>query len=137
VLQKYREIEAALREAGNKRRTLEGEVAQFEKQKDDLTGLVGIPSISNDPTIVEFKGKIADHEIEFAGLKRTKLARHPRYIEAQSKETELKNTLSNATLKAAQTLRLICEAARAYEDVLSKDLVEQQARLFELGKQRS
>jgi len=137
VLQKYQEIGNNLRDAENQRRTLEGELARFEEQKGDLAGLVGTPSIANDPTVVEYKGKITDHEIDFAILKQSKLPRHPRYIMAQSKETELKNALSNATLQAAQTLRSTCDAARAYEDDLRDDLREQEARLAELGKRRS
>jgi len=102
---------------------------------DDVDKLLELPSIASDPSVVAIRASIAHQTVEFANIKQVFKEKHPTYIQAQSKLTELYQLLSNATLRATQVMRATYENAVAREQALNEELQKQEAAAQVLNKQ--
>lgn len=136
AIQKLKDIAQNLSQTENRRLNLESEIDQVKKKEGDLQGLLEIKSLATDPTVAEMKVKLADHEVKFEVLKKRYGPKHYAYIRDLDQLVGLKNALSNATVKAFQTLLSSYEAAKSNERELIKSWKAQEVVVNDVNKQQ-
>jgi capsular exopolysaccharide synthesis family protein len=135
VAENLKSLNEKVEAAKTERVRLETEYQHAREVGDDVQGLLALPPIANDPTVVAIRADISAQEIEFDNIKQVYLPKHPAYIQAQSKMEKLQQVLSQATMKAAQVMRVSYENAQAQEAALEKELAKQEDQAQSLNKQ--
>ena len=105
---------------------LESEYFPVRDMNGDVPMLLSVSRIAGDPAVTALQASIAQQEVEFANVRQMYKEKHPTYIQAESKLTELRQGLSNAVVKATQTMRQSYENALARETSLGKEIEQQE-----------
>jgi polysaccharide biosynthesis transport protein len=135
VAENLKSLNAKVEVARTERVRLETEYRRVRELGDDAQKLLELPPVAADATVVAARAGIAHEEIEFAAIKQVYLPKHPTYIQAENKLDQLRQSLSNATMKAAQVMRVSYENAVAQESALSKELEKQENAAQSLNRQ--
>lgn len=132
---RLRELNAKVTEAKTTRLKLESDYAQVRAlsgKNPDL--LLNVSSVATAPIVLEQKRNLSVQEAEIANLSQRYKAKHPKYIQAQSRLEELRAGLDRALQVAAEGLSTSLEASRVTEQKFEEALHEQEGKTLELGR---
>lgn len=130
-----RELNLRLTEAKTMRLRLEADYAQVQAlDRKTPERLLAIPSIASAAAVLEQKKFVTAQEAEIANRSRRYLPKHPRYIEAQARLSELKSGLDRAILAAADGLATALSAAKVNEEKIEEATKDQEMKSLELGR---
>lgn len=86
-----------LKQAETSLQELDKYIAQEDRQ------IISTKTISNNPLVMESRSRLAELQIELAGLKEVYTDRHPRVIEVQKKIQEVENLLAQTVAEIVST----------------------------------
>jgi polysaccharide biosynthesis transport protein len=135
VTSRLKELSMRANEAKASSTRLEVEYAQVQNFGTNVTDLLILPVVANDPTIANITMTLSKLENEFANLKQRYKEKHPKYLQARSQLADWRQTLTNAVLKISQTVGAALDTAKAGEQALDKALREQEKAALELNRQ--
>jgi len=130
-----KDLNRQLSEAKIERIRLESEYLGVRELDGNIAKLLTVPRIAGDSTVIALQSSLAQQEVEFANVRQVYLKKHPTYLQAEGKLGELRQALSNATIKVGETLRQACDNARAREATLTKELAQQEQSVRNLNTQ--
>lgn len=135
VVETLKDLNAKLNDARSSRMKLESDFAQAKELAGrDPSGLLVLASVSDSPSVLEAKKRVADEEAQIASLSRRYRAEHPKFIQAQSELAQTKAELNKTILKAGESIAAAYETARVNEQKLEESLRSQEKLSFELNK---
>jgi capsular exopolysaccharide synthesis family protein len=126
VADNLKELNQKVTAAKTDRIRLESEYAPMAALGNDVAALLNVARIAGDPAVAALRAGVAQQEIEFADVQKMYRPKHPTYIQSQGKLTQLQQALSNASLKAIQTMRVSFENAANQEKSLTAELERQE-----------
>ena len=136
VGKKLLEISQKLTEAENERLTLESEMQQVQKAGVNVSMLLGLRSVSSDPSVADLKNKLGAANVQFGVITNDYKEKHPKYIKAVNEMAKLDSELSNSVIKATTTLRNSYMAATNTETQLRQNLEAQNKLVLTLKEKR-
>src|SRR5262249_39261474 len=104
VTSRLKELSMRVNEAKANRTRLEVEYAQVQNLGTNVTDLMVLPVVANDPAIANIALTLSKLENDFANLRQRYKEKHPKYIQARSQLNDWRQTLTNAVLKVSQTV---------------------------------
>jgi capsular exopolysaccharide synthesis family protein len=113
------------------------EYSQVIGARGRIDDLLNVRSVVADPTVAEFKTKIAQHLVEFGNLKQRYKELHPKFKEAQNRLFELELTLTNAVEKASLMVSNAHQAAYQTLRDLKSAFTNQSEAVMSLRAQRA
>ncbi len=134
VTSRLKELSMRVNEAKASRTRLEVENSQVQNLGTNVTGLLVLPVVANDPAIANITLTLSKLENDFANLRQRYKEKHPKYIQAKSQLNDWRQTLTNAVLKISQTVGAAYANAKAAEEALEKALHEQEQVALDLNK---
>jgi polysaccharide biosynthesis transport protein len=134
VVAKLKELSTKATEAKALRIKTETENNQVLNLGTNLEALLNVPAVVKDPNVMSLQANLTKAENDFAVLSQRYRAKHPKYLQAVSQIGELRTDITNAVLKAVQTLRASLDSARAAEAALDQAMQTQEAAVLELSK---
>jgi len=122
-----------LNEAKVERIHLESEYVPTVHAATNIQQLLTIPRIAADLAVMGLHASLVEQEVGFATVRQVYKENHPAYLEALGKLTETRQALSNAALKAVETMRMAYDNSVEREQTLKKELEQavQAARLHD------
>jgi len=135
VVQKLKDINQKLTDAAAVRLGLESEYLQCQEVGVEVERLLSLRTIANDPAVANALIQVSQQEVEIGNLTKRYLPKHPKYIMAVNKLLEWQVALSNATMKARETLSNSFHTAKATEEAFKKELKEQESLVFRLSQE--
>jgi polysaccharide biosynthesis transport protein len=135
IVEKLKEVNTAVTEAKTSRLQIEADLDQFKKiAPENVDELLRISSVSKIPQVALIREQLLKAEPVFATFKKRYGKVHPKYIEARTTIANLKESLTDALSKAADTLTREYEAALEAEQKLDRSLQEQEQKAMELNR---
>jgi len=135
IVEKLRDLNTKVTDAKGKRLQLEADIEQLKRiDKANIDELLAINSVSQLPQVALLREQLVAAEVELAGLKERYLPKHPKYIAASTRITNLKQSLGGEVTQAGETLGRLYEAAQESEAKLEVALQEQEEKALELTK---
>ena len=138
TVEKLKELSLRATAAKAERLRLESDCAQLiqlsKGQVQSTDQLLLIPGIANTQAVMDLKRGVTDKEVELKTLAKRYRAEYPKYIQAQAELDQLKASLSQAILKAADVLAAAYQSALLNEQKLNAAMQEQQQRTLEADK---
>jgi len=132
---KLKQLNEKLTQAKGERLKLESDYAQVQRLTGrDPAELMAITSVASSPVVTEQAKVLAQVEGAMANLTKRYKPLHPKYIQAQGEVAAARANLSEALLKAAQSVGTALEAARETERSLQNALTEQEQASLVLSK---
>ncbi|MEO7299444.1 MAG: polysaccharide biosynthesis tyrosine autokinase [Verrucomicrobiota bacterium] len=132
---KLKELSQRLTEAKSKRMDWEGKLAQVKGLGTNVQSLLVLPAVAGDLGIMNIQASIVLADSNFAKVRQRYKAKHPNYLQAASQLEDLKNSLSDAVKKIAQTVQASYDSALVAEKELEKGVQEQTAVALDLNAQ--
>jgi len=129
--------ELSVRLASAKTDTLRLKAAydQVLKAKSNVWQLLELPQITADSAVNEARTILAKAESDFELVRKRYKEKHPKYPQATSLLESARNSLSNAVVKASESLRVACENAQATEQGLAKSQHEAEVAALRICEQ--
>jgi len=135
VLAQLQEINTAATEAKNDRLRLETDLKTLQElESSNPEEILKVASVTALPQVVAAKSQLAEAKAEFEVLKQRYLHKHPKYIAAQSKITELTRSLNEVANQARGILNQQMESARQREERLNSSLKDQERKALALDR---
>lgn len=135
IVEKLKELNTKVTEAKSKRIQLEADIEQLKRiQKGRYEDMLGINSVSQLPQVALIREQLVNAETELATLKDRYLPKHPKYIAAETRIANLKQSLESEANQAGETLSRLYESAKDSESKLENALQEQEEKALQLDK---
>ena len=132
---KLKELNLNLTAVKGERLKLESDYAQVQKLNGrDPAELMAIPSVASSLVVTEQEKAVAAVEGEMANLAKRYKPLHPKYIQAQSEVTAARARLSEAILKAAESVGTTLDSTRETEKSFERALADQEQASLALSK---
>ncbi len=123
---KLRDLTSRLTQARTERLRMDNDFKTIAKFKNDPDQLLMIPTIANNPGLVEIKSQIAIVNGNIAALAQRYKEEHPRMIQARNQLDSFKKNLREAVLRLPPLLQSEYENSAANVANLEKAVAEQQ-----------
>ena len=123
---KLHDLTARLTQARAERLRMDNDFKTIAKFKNDPDQLLAIPTIANNPGIVEIKNQIAIVNGNIAALAQRYKEEHPRMIQARSQLDAFKKNLREAVLRLPPLMQSEYENSAANVANLEKAVADQQ-----------
>jgi len=134
VTSKLKELSGRVTQARSDRIRIEVELAQLRQLGENASALFVLPLVASDPTVVGIHTSVTKMENDFATLRQRYREKHPKYVQAATQLTDLRQSLTNAILKVPQSLAAAYESAKAAEQALDLALKDQETVALDLNK---
>ena len=135
IVEKLKELNTTVTEAKTSRLRIEADLDQLKKiHPENVEELLRIGSVSKIPQIALIREQLLKAETVFATFKKRYGQLHPKYVEALTGVTNLKESLADAVSKADDILTREYQAAREAEEKLEQSLHEQEQKAMELNR---
>jgi succinoglycan biosynthesis transport protein ExoP len=134
VVTKLQELSTKATEAKSARIKIETDYNQALSLGTNVDGLLTVPTVAKDPTVLALQLSLTKAEDDFAALCKRYKEEHPKYIQAKTQIAELQGDITNAVLAAVQTLKSGLDSARTAEQSLDKAMQAQETAAIELSK---
>ena len=123
---KLRDLTVRLTQAKTDRLRMENDAKNIAKFKNDPDQLLAIPTIANNPGIIELKGQVAAANGQIAALAQRYKDEHPRMIQARSQLDAFKKSLHDAVLRLPPLVESEYENGAANIANLEKAVADQE-----------
>jgi len=132
---KLKELNMNLTAVKGERLKLESDYAQVQKLTGkDPSELMAIPSVASSLVVTEQEKAVAEVEGQMANLAKRYKPLHPKYIQAQGEVAAARARLSEAILKAAESVGTSLESTRETEKSFERALADQEQASLALSK---
>jgi capsular exopolysaccharide synthesis family protein len=133
ITEKLREFNVSYTEAQAKRLQLEADLNEIRNRSGDLGALLSLPSLAQDPAIVDLRQKLLAVESEYASLTNRYKPNYPKRIQAEQKVVEMRNSFARLVMNAPQLVKVDYERAVARENNLQQALKNAEKQALELN----
>lgn len=135
IVDKLKDVSAAVTEAKNARLKLESDLEQLKSaQQGSTEDMLRVSSVAALPEVASVRDELLKAESELAALKDRYLEKHPKFLAAKSRVDTLRADLDKAAAKAGEIITRQYEAAKETEAKMANSLKEQEAQALELNK---
>lgn len=133
IVDRLKALNAQVTEADNRVIQLESDLKRIEQVQDaSLDDLLGIPSVAAIPVVAQSREALSSREADFAALKTRYLEKHPKYIEASTRLTELRQSFESTVRNSDVLLRQQFQSAQEAQRGLHQALEDQKKKVLEL-----
>jgi capsular exopolysaccharide synthesis family protein len=134
VVDSLKDINTRLSQARADRIKLEADMSQVKLSNNDPKALLAIPSIADATMVVDAQRLVNDQRGEIADLSRRYRSEHPKYIQAQSRLTQLEADLDKTIIRAGGEVQTAYQSAVENEQKLNEALQKQEQASSDLNK---
>jgi succinoglycan biosynthesis transport protein ExoP len=135
VVDSLKDLNTRLDQARADRIKLEADYNQYKLIGDsDPKALLAIPSIATAPLVLDAQRSVSEQRAEIADLSRRYRAEHPKYIQAESRLTELQTDYDKTVLRVAGGVQTAYQSALENEGKLTDALKQQEQASSDLNK---
>jgi capsular exopolysaccharide synthesis family protein len=124
-----------LSEAHTQRIRLDADDEEIQKHIDDPAALLSIPSVANQPEIVQSLALIKEINARIDVLKLRYTEKHPKMIQARTELADEENTLSQELRNVPPVIHAAREAAMEMEQRFTAEVQAQQSAAMSLNQQ--
>jgi capsular exopolysaccharide synthesis family protein len=135
VVDSLKDLNARLGQARADRMKIESDYNQITLIGDnDPKALLAIPSIATSPLVLDAQRAVSDQRAEIADLSRRYRAEHPKYIQAQSRLTQLQADFDKTVVRVGGEAKTAYQSALDNEQKLDAALQQQEKASSDLNK---
>jgi capsular exopolysaccharide synthesis family protein len=132
---KLKDLNAQVTTANGERIRLESDMELFRSiPAEDVDRMLQISSVSAIPQVQALRTQIATAEADLAGVQKRYLPKHPKYIQATTQVSQLKEFLKESLRNAGKVLQTQYQSAIDAEEKLNTALKAQEQMALELNK---
>lgn len=135
VIPKLKDLSAKLTETKSARIRQEADYMAVKEAGTNVTGLLALSAVANDPTVTGLQLNISKLESDFATVKQRYRAEHPKYIQITTQLGEIRGSLNEAVLRVQQFLAANFESSKSAEHAFEAAVQEQEQAAMALNKQ--
>jgi capsular exopolysaccharide synthesis family protein len=134
VVDTLKDLNLKLGDARNQRMKLEADMATYKQAAADPEKVRLLPSVANDPAVLDAQNRVADQEKVIAGLAQEYRPDHPKYIDAQAQLAQLQSALDAVILKSGAQIAATYNSAVTNEQQIEQALKDQEQQALQLDK---
>jgi capsular exopolysaccharide synthesis family protein len=137
VVDKLKELNAAVTQAQKTRLAAEADWTVVKKQLDDGRNITEIPAILSNPKVATLRQQLNDKQIQLAVLRERYKDQHPSIIALQAELKAINGKLTAACTDVVNGLESLYTMAKANEDSLQRALKQQEQQALEMDSKQS
>ena len=135
VIETLRDLNLKLNAARTQRMQSEADFAQYKSlARGAPKALLALSAVAAAPSVLAAQKSVADQQAQLAMLVRRYRPEHPKYLQAQSRLTQMNDDLNRAILKSGETVPALYNAALDNEHKLEDALHDQEKISSTLNK---
>ena len=134
LLPQLRELNLRMAQAKGESIRFKTAYEQVQHSRTNVSEMLMSPQIGGDSAVIEARSILGKLESDFALIQQRYKEKHPKYIQAASQLEEARRALSNAALKAVESLRVACENAQGAEKGMGQTMHEAEDAALKLSQ---
>jgi succinoglycan biosynthesis transport protein ExoP len=134
LLPQLRELNLRMAQAKGESIRFKTAYEQVQHSRTNVSEMLTSPQIGGDSAVIEARSILGKLESDFALIQQRYKEKHPKYIQAASQLEEARRALSNAALKAVESLRVACENAQGAEKGMGQTMHEAEDAALKLSQ---
>ena len=135
LLPQLRELSSRLTQAKSETIRLKAAYDQVTKAGTNVFQFLDLPQIVEDKSVGEARTILAKSETDLALIQKRYKHKHPKYIQALIQIDSARTSLSNALVKASQSVRVAYENSQVTAEGLAKSLRDAEESALKLNRQ--